>query len=224
MHIVYEDDYVTLYNGDAFEFIELHKSQRYNLVLADPPYGINFQSNRRTVKYNYIIGDDTKIAYDFVKIVPRLITKDGAAIIFYSQKRPLYSEYARDVLIWVKNNWGSGDLEGSFGNMYEPMLFIPGPKWKVPGKRYPNVFFARKTMNEHHPTEKPIELLEKLILATTRKGDIVFDPFAGSGSTLIAAKNLERKAIGIEIDKTHVATAQKRLKEHDKIARGLLYG
>lgn len=62
-----------------------------------------------------------------------------------------------------------------------------------------------------HPTEKPVELLEQLIDATTRDGDLILDPFAGCGSTLLAAKIKGRRYIGIEIKEDYYKTAEERL-------------
>lgn len=65
--------------------------------------------------------------------------------------------------------------------------------------------------NTEHPTQKPEKLLAKLILASSKKGDIVFDPFLGSGTTSVTAKKLGRKYLGIEIDKKFACIAEKRL-------------
>lgn len=66
--------------------------------------------------------------------------------------------------------------------------------------------------NTNHPTQKPEKLIAKLILASSKQGDVVFDPFAGSGTTCVVSKKLGRKYIGIEIDKDYCLWAAKRLK------------
>ena len=80
--------------------------------------------------------------------------------------------------------------------------------------------------NTDHPTQKPEKLIAKIILASTNEGDVVFDPFLGSGSSVVAAKKLERKFIGVEIDEMYCCLAQKRidLAEHDKAIQGLSDG
>jgi site-specific DNA-methyltransferase (adenine-specific) len=65
--------------------------------------------------------------------------------------------------------------------------------------------------NTEHPTQKPEKLLAKIILASTKKGDVVFDPFLGSGTTSVVAKKLGRKYVGIECDETYACIAEKRL-------------
>ena len=73
--------------------------------------------------------------------------------------------------------------------------------------------------NTEHPTQKPEKLLAKIILASSDKGDLIFDPFLGSGTTSVAAKKLDRKYIGIERELDYCLIAEKRLKLADKEKR-----
>jgi len=76
--------------------------------------------------------------------------------------------------------------------------------------------------NTEHPTQKPEKLLAKIILASTNKRDLVFDPFVGSGTTAVVAKKLGRKYVGVEIDEVYSSLALKRLDiaETDKKIQG----
>ena len=67
--------------------------------------------------------------------------------------------------------------------------------------------------NTDHPTQKPEKLIAKLILASSDNGDVVLDPFLGSGTTAVVAKKLERRWIGVEAEQEYCALAQKRLRE-----------
>ena len=78
-------------------------------------------------------------------------------------------------------------------------------------KRIPDVIMANRTGNNLHPTEKPLKLIRELIKAN--KGQLIFDPFAGSGTTMVACKQLGRDFIGIEIDQEYVNIANKRLSQ-----------
>ena len=72
----------------------------------------------------------------------------------------------------------------------------------------------KEKIHGNHPTQKPISILRKIILASTNEGDTVLDPFLGSGTTALACKELGRKCIGIEIDENYLAIARKRLSHY----------
>jgi site-specific DNA-methyltransferase (adenine-specific) len=80
--------------------------------------------------------------------------------------------------------------------------------------------------NTFHPTQKPEKLLAKIILASSNPGDLVFDPFLGSGTTSVVAKKLDRKFVGIEMDETFCCLTEKRLQlaEHDRTIQGYING
>jgi DNA modification methylase len=76
------------------------------------------------------------------------------------------------------------------------------------------LFFDRPARSEAHPTMKPVALLEALLRNSSRRGDIVFDPFAGSGSTLIACERLARRCFAIEIDPAYCDVVRRRYREY----------
>ena len=78
--------------------------------------------------------------------------------------------------------------------------------------------------NTDHPTQKPEKLLAKIVLANSREGDLVFDPFNGSGTTTVVAKKLGRHYLGVEIDETYCCLAQKRLASEDRSIQGYADG
>jgi adenine-specific DNA-methyltransferase len=84
---------------------------------------------------------------------------------------------------------------------------VPGNVWDFPRVRY------RMDEYENHPTQKPIKLLERIIKASTNKGDIVLDPFSGTFTTSFVAKSLGRKSIGIEIDEDYTKIGIRRVLE-----------
>lgn len=110
---------------------------------------------------------------------------------------------------WSKN--GNGNYRLTFpSNIWTD---ISVPFWSMPE-------------NTEHPTQKPEKLIAKLILASSKKGDLVFDPFLGSGTTSVVAKKLNRNYLGVEIDKLYASLTEKRLeKAHfDKKIQGYDYG
>ena len=111
-----------------------------------------------------------------------------------------------------------GDLKGSFAPRYEVIIFATKGRFELPGKRPDDLIACAKVGNQNltHPNEKPVELLEQLIEATTTPGALILDPFAGSGSTLVAAAKTGRQYIGIEIDEHYSQLAATRAAEHQK--------
>lgn len=117
----------------------------------------------------------------------------------------------KNVIIWVKNNHGSGDLKASYAPKHEFILYGNKGRKFLNGKRMEDVLFFNKTKNENHPTEKPVALLETLICNSSDKDALVFDGFMGSGSTCVAAINTNRKYIGFELDEEYFEIAENRI-------------
>lgn len=117
-----------------------------------------------------------------------------------------------NLLIWEKNNCTPNRW---YMKNCEYILFLRKGK----AKRINNVGsktvhqFSNITGNKQHPTEKPVDLMEYYISNSSNEGNIVFDPFMGSGSTGVAAKNLNRDFIGIELDKNYFEIAQSRIEK-----------
>lgn len=105
-------------------------------------------------------------------------------------------------MIWKKNNHGTGDLYGNYSEQYEMIIFAAKGNRKLNGSRDSNVLEFDKVASANlvHSCEKPVDLLEYLIKKSSDAGEMVADPFAGSGSTLVAAKNAGRKYWGCELD------------------------
>jgi len=123
-------------------------------------------------------------------------------------KRRVIAPYTND--LGMPKDWFETD-EGRFRTSHPSNLWtdLTVPFWSMPE-------------NTDHPTQKPEKLLAKIILASSNQGDIVLDPFVGSGTTSVVAKKLGRRFIGIEIDETYCLLAEKRLDlaAHDKSIQG----
>jgi len=137
----------------------------------------------------------------------------------------------KDTAIWNKKCANGGDLKWPFINVVEYLIFFVKENGKPQCNklhnhdddlkhRVINVFhYGRVPKGEHegHPTQKPIYLCGQIIRAFSNKGDLVVDPFAGSGSSLIAAKKLDRQFYGCDIDPVYVAISNDRLARSDEI-------
>ena len=119
-------------------------------------------------------------------------------------------------VVWDKSGRGHG-LGWRFRRDYEFVMVChkSGGKlsWSDPKLAVPNILFVPPTRNEFHSTEKPQELVDWFMLLTTEEGELVLDPFMGSGTTLVSAKYNKRRAIGIELDERHCETAANRLRQ-----------
>ena len=121
----------------------------------------------------------------------------------------------KSVLVWDRMAHGMGDLKSAFAPQYDTCIFaIKGP-YVFPNSRPADVIQCQRLsgMKMTHPNEKPVELMQRLIEMTTKPNDLILDPFAGSGTTLVAALQSGRRYMGIEISPQHFETAQKRLYE-----------
>ena len=195
---------IELYLGDCRDI--LPTLGKVDCIVTDPPYGMAFRSNHRTVKHDAIINDRSEDMLRWACEIDAAHSK----YIFCRWDNIGSVPKPRSCVTWVKNNWSMGDLEHEHGRQTEVCLFYPGDGHFFPNGRPPDVISAPRTSNEHHPTEKPVQLMSAVI-GWTR--GVVVDPFCGSGSTLVAAVQDGRDCIGIEMDPKHFETALRRVSE-----------
>jgi len=200
----YDDGTCVIYHGTA-----LNAPVWPNVVVVtDPPYGIGYQSNQPRLDGNSrsIVGDDDTSLRD--DLLSRY--RGTAALVFGSPKSP-EPDGVRARLIWDQDGaLGMGDLSLPWKPSWQFIYVLGGP-WA--GRRdcgsvyrYPPV----QSVARHHPHQKPVGLMH-MLLEKCPPSLCVLDPFMGSGTTLRAAKDLGRKAIGIEIEERYCEIAAKRL-------------
>ena len=203
-------------NGDCIAEMEKLADGSVDCVVTDPPYGIEYVSNRRTVESEVIkpvandgLTEALALWENACKVLSRKMKDNSHIYIFTSWK--VYPQFAeitgkyfriKNCLIWRKNNHGTGDLEGNYSEQYEMIIFATKGNRKLNGGRDSNVLEFDKVASASlvHSCEKPVDLLEFLIEKSSDEGEMVIDPFAGSGSTLLAAKNKNRQYWGCELD------------------------
>jgi len=199
---------IKLYNMDCMEAISKLPDKSIDLIITDPPYGMNFRSNYRKDKYKKIINDDSFPLWIFDEF-DRLAKR--AVYVFCRWDNIIHIPKPKSLLCWVKNNWSMGDLKHEHGRQWEACCFYP-KEYHEFNKRIPDVINIKRTGNNLHPTEKPVALIDILIQAN--KGKIILDPFMGSGTTAISCWNNKRDFIGYEIDKEYYDNAVARLERH----------
>lgn len=212
MSLYYQDDYVTLYHGDCIkdhaEWLEA------DVLVTDPPYGMAFKAGKRvngqssewTSRWTgvAIAGDETTEARD----TALASWGEKPALVFGTWKKPA-PEGVREVLVWDKVvSTGMGALDIPWRPSWES-IYVLGKGFA--GKRSHGVLaISMPTLDparKDHPTAKPLSLMSALVSKTL---GTVADPFAGSGSTLVAAKSMGRKAIGVELEERYCEVIAKR--------------
>tara|TARA_R110000851_G_scaffold332396_2_gene508559 strand:- start:28 stop:657 length:630 start_codon:yes stop_codon:yes gene_type:complete len=205
--------------GDCLERMKEIPDGSVDMILTDPPYGMSFQSNRRKDVYDNIKNDNNLDWLDeFASECYRLADNNTAHYVFCSfhhidKFKQAFEKHfkVKNIIVWVKNNHGSGDLKGDFAPQHEFILFLHKGRRLYNGGRVSNVIKFAKTGNKFHPTEKPVDMIEFLATKFSDEGQTILDPFMGSGTCGVACVNTNRNFIGIELDETYFNIAKERI-------------
>lgn len=208
--------------GDSIEVLKTLPDNSIDFVATDPPYLVEWQSNRRKEKYDVIVNDknDDWLLPVFTEIY-RVMKPDSLCLTFYGWPEAdkfvgVFKEVGFNLkshIVWVKNSIGLGWFTRG---QHEVAYLLAKGNPEKPENAISDAIYATGTGNELHPTQKPVSLMAKIIRCYTKEGDIVLDPFAGSCTTLMAAKQMGRKYIGIEINEDFCTQGRERV-EHAQI-------
>lgn len=200
----FQNDLVTLYHGDCLEITEWLEA---DVLVTDPPYGMNAALTRTAIDVP-IANDHNTEARDKALDLWGL---DKGAIVFGHWRKPRPSNITH-FAIWDKGHQALGHKDSPFATSHEE-IYLLGKKPNWVGGRSQTVLRYKVQLGDsrpEHPTPKPIGLMENLIAKTQ---GIIADPFAGSGATLIAARNLGRKVIGVELEEKYCELIANRLSQ-----------
>jgi site-specific DNA-methyltransferase (adenine-specific) len=203
----------TIMLGDCTGLLTRLETESIDFVLTDPPYITRYRDRSgRTVTND---DNDRWLAPAFAEIF-RLLKPDSFCISFYG-----WNQADRFIAAWrAAGFWLAGHLvfSKSYASSIRLMRYQHEQAYLLakgdpprPAAPIADVIPFPYSGNRLHPTQKPVEALEPLIGAFCPPGGTVLDPFSGSGSTLIAARNTGRRFIGIELDPEHYLTASGRL-------------
>ena len=216
----------TIVEGDCIAAMRAMEAGSVDAVVCDPPYGMGYQSNWRvaTRQFDAIeqdAGFDIAWQTSWMTQAYRVLKADAHLYAFCSDHHLGAFRAAavtagfnvKRTLVWVKDAWTSGDLEGDYGHMTEFVMFAQKGRRPLNGGRTGNVLRAKRVPPGalEHPTQKPLGVLRPLIVKSTDPGELVLDPFAGSGSTGVACMEEGRRFLGIEQDPAYVGIARARM-------------
>ncbi|AUR89489.1 DNA methylase [Vibrio phage 1.123.O._10N.286.48.F3] len=212
---------ITLMHGDCLERMKEIETGSVDMILTDPPYGMDLMPQRASAKFhnNKIKNDDHLSWCDAFFIESYRVTKKDTASMFFcnhycvsefiaSSKKAGYE--VKNLIVWDKGHFGMG---GNWRPSHEMILVCVKGRFVTHSRNLKTIIKFKKVHHSRasHPTEKPIDLLEHLIFEPDYDPLVVLDPFMGSGSTGVAAKKLNRNFIGIELDKGYFDIAKERI-------------
>lgn len=232
--IIEEKNY-KLYLGNAYTVIDelIKENVKVNHIITDPPYNISHENNFNTLKcprqgVDFGEWDKSFDLFSWISKYEKILDKNGSMIIFCSYRYISFiiktmeesNLEVKDVLVWKKSNPMPRNIERRYVQDMEFAIWgvKKGAKWvfnKDKEKPYMRSMFETSTVsgNERtiHPTQKSLHLMQDIIKIHTNRDDVIIDPFMGSGTTGLACLNLNRKFIGIELDKNYFNLSAERL-------------
>jgi DNA modification methylase len=206
------------------------------LVWTDPPYGVDYASKnaylnrtdrgnriQRPIENDRLTPEQTGQLFKAALDVAIPLCEPGAACYATVPSGPLLVHFIhafdasgfefRHLLVWIKHQFVIGMADYHY--RHEPILYgwLPsGAHYFRDNRSQDSVFEVDKPqVNDLHPTTKPVELISRMVANSSRPGELIYDPFAGSGSTILAAHQLGRISYGCEIDAGYVAVTLERL-------------
>ena len=215
----FRDESVVIYHGDALDIMP--KLPSVALIVADPPYTFGMASTFSEGKAGSW-GDMMNGARWYAECLREMrrltAAQQGAAWVFNSWRSfPVLARAAMEaqwpiesLLVWDKCWIGPGGQRG-LRPSYELVALFAQPDFQLPNRGLADIWRSPASSHKEngHPAEKPLDLVARLIRETP--GELILDPFMGSGTTLRAAKDLGRYAIGIEIEERYCEIAAKRM-------------
>jgi len=211
--------------GDALEVMRDLPKNSIDLVVADPPFFTPATHYQSRVVWQRTFADLSPLRIfwnNITKEVCRIIRQTGHFLVFCNCDsfsvfyEPMYNSFqVTKSLVWNKLNIGLGRI---WRHQHELIIAARNSdcKFNDDGKLRRDVISVKATRSEKrtHPVEKPIKLLRQLIEPTTLEGDLVLDPFCGSGTTLIAAQLSRRKWIGVDLNPKYVEVAKRNIEKY----------
>jgi site-specific DNA-methyltransferase (adenine-specific) len=214
----YEHAGITIYHGDCVDWLASFPEICFHAMVTDPPYGVELSARvtKHTVRTSSITYEDGR-EYVREEIVPRIklfLERVSCAVITPGNRNMwAYPEPEEVGCVFFPN--GAGMSRWGFGT-FNPVLFYGKDPYLAAGLgSRPNGVSAThwNSDNVDHPCPKPLAWMKWMVARATLPEGTLIDPFVGSGTTLQAAKDLGRRAIGVEIEEKYCEIAAKRISQ-----------
>ena len=214
---------INLMQGDCLEKMKEIPDGSVDMILTDPPYGMGLTPQRKNGKFHKekIINDDNlNWTNQFFTDCYRVTSKNSVSMFFcnhhcvseFISSAKSASYEIKNLIVWDKCHFGMG---GNWRPVHELILICTKGRFVTKSNNLKTIIKHKKVhyTKAVHPTEKPIDILEHLISEPDYQPRTILDPFMGSGTTGVAAKNLNRNFIGIELDENYFKIAKRRIGE-----------
>lgn len=215
---------IKLFQGDCIEIMKSMPTKYVTMVVTDIPYGVINKHNKENSLRSYDKKDADVETFELSAFMQELCRiTSGSVYVFCSTEQISYiraymesQKMLTRVIVWEKTNPSPVNGENVWLSGIELCCF-----GKFSGATYNQfcentVIRLPTTKSKVHPTQKPISLIKKLILASSNNGDVVLDPCMGSGTTGICCVNTDRSFIGIELNEKYFNIAKQRIESAEK--------
>jgi site-specific DNA-methyltransferase (adenine-specific) len=194
-----------IYNTDCIQGMKTLPDKSIDLIITDPPYGVGFKKSGEP----YLAGDNVNLLPIILPEFYRVLKDDGAIFIFSST--PNLQEFLlsvqmyfkmHNIIIWDKINPIYPKSNAHFRLQFEPIIYASKGLHYLQSQKCSDIIQAKipRGNMRFHPTQKPVEVIDKILFSVEDKNQIVLDPFMGSGSTAISCIKNKKKYIGFEIN------------------------
>jgi site-specific DNA-methyltransferase (adenine-specific) len=218
---------------DSDAVARLMDGKKADMVFTDPPYGVSYEGGhnkkkRKGIENDTLEGDNlTDLFYDALVNAELFSWEHAAFYIWYANGKAVetfksfdqLSLKVRAVICWYKIKSGLGAFMSQYIPNYEPCIYAfkdgHTPQWFGPTDEKTVWELKKESKNDYHPTQKPVELPERAIKNSSKINQIVMDLFTGSGSTMVAAHQLNRKCYGMELDPKYCQVIIDRMRKLD---------
>jgi len=217
-----------VFNIDCLELLSKIEDESIDLIATDPPYNLSYNGRGKINSFNCFLNDSLTseehgIWFDTVlRELHRVLKQDSAIYVFTDyRKYPMFyvlmEQYfnIKNCIVWDKMSIGMGQ---QYRFQHEFIIYaIKGKaKLNIDKRNVSDIWHIKRdnVRKYKHPTQKPLELFDRIIKYSSKKGDIVLDPFVGSGTSAVSAFSNSRYFIGSDVDKNYCEVAVERLKEN----------